>query len=284
MQPPVSTPTTPRPHVPVAPAANAPVPVLAEGTAPVAIAYRPARATKKWPFVVGAALVIATGALAYTLHGTREAKRELELRYPIAAAPDETAALESGVARWTKGRTRLLANLGAFDPPALSTLKGVGACPLETRVAIAEPLPADDRDLALSTSRLVGPSEAIGDLADVDQLIASAQRARFRTELGRDHVLELLGSAFVVVRLDEMHGPELDRAHDSIVPGTMSGTAYAYDPATGELRCAGSFRASSTSPASLSSFSGLDHAREAAVRDFHTQVETTIVASLRAID
>lgn len=97
-------------------------------------------------------------------------------------------------------------------------------------------------------------------------------------------MLNALGGAFVIVRADEMRMPELDRARDSIAPGVFAGTAYAFDPATGALGCAGSFRATSSSISTLSNFSGLDRAHEAAVRDFEGQAEAAIVASLRSVD
>jgi hypothetical protein len=271
---------------------GAPVPVLAEGTAPAAIRYQPPR-RRVWPFAAAALALVATGAIAYATHAKRESRRDLEGRYPIAVTDDEQAQLATGAARWSHGKHRLLANLATFEAPDLATLKGIGACTLQTRRSDDElaraDSPSDDEDLAVSLRHVIAPGEPMTDLASIarpaiDQLITAAERERFETVAGKDHILYALGGAFVVVRVDEMREPELDRAHDAIAPGVLAGTAYAFDPGSGELRCAGSFRATSSSAIRLSSFSGLDSAREAAIRDFATQVETSIASSLRSID
>ncbi|MFN0253348.1 MAG: hypothetical protein ACKV2T_41140 [Kofleriaceae bacterium] len=295
----VSAPTPPRPRPGAAPTApdSTPVPVLAEGTAPVAIPYRPAP-RRAWPFVVAGITVIAIAAGAYAVVAKRDARREVDARYPIAASADESTQLANGATRWNRGKARLLSTLAAFDAPDLATLQGVGACTIATgrdadeRAVIATDTEApswDDRDLAISLRHMILPGETLGDLTavarpEIDQLIASAQRSRFATIAGRDHVLHALGGGFVIVRVNELQMPELDRAHDSIAPGVIAGTAYAFDPATGALRCAGTFRATSSSIGPLSSFSGLDRANTAAIRDFEAQTEAAIVSSLRSVD
>ncbi len=289
------------PRVPAAPSAcdSAPIPVLAEGTSPVAIAYRPAP-RRTWPLLAAAIGVVAVAASGYTIYAKRDATRELIARYPIAASAAEQAELANGRARWSGGKPRLLASLAAFDAPDLATLKGIGACTLTTkrsddeitRAAMSSAGTAawDDRDLAISLRHMILPGETSGDLAAIarpaiDLLIAASTRARFQTTAARDHVLHAIGSAFVLVRVDELRMPELDRARDVIAPGVLAGTAYAFDPANGALRCAGIFRAtSSTSVGALSSFSGLDRAQNAALRDFEQQIETSLVSSLRSID
>jgi hypothetical protein len=287
--------------VPATPSASdsTPIPVLAEGTAPVAIPYRPAP-RRAWPFVVAALGVAAAAVGAYAIYAQREARREIEARFPIAATAAEETRLANGGARWSGGRSRLLASLAAFDAPDLATLKGVGACTLATSrstdeiarsIAGDREAPAwDDRDLDISLRHVILPGETIGDLAaaarpEIDQLIAASERARFQTVAGRDHILHSVGGAFVVVRVDEMRVPELDRARDAIAPGVLAGTAYAFDPASGALRCAGTFRATSSSTVgTLSKFSGLDRAHEAAVRDLEARTEAAIVSSLRSVD
>jgi len=292
---------------------SAPIPVLAEGTAPVAIPYRPAqRLTSRvlarlaarwrvWPFVAAALVVAVAAAAGYAVHAKRKARRDLEVRYPIAASADDQTELATGAARWSRGKARMLATLASFDAPELASLKGVGACTLSTarsadelaRAAMTSDTESpswDDRDLAVSLRHTILPGESLGDLAalarpEIDHLIAASERGRFQTIAGHDHILHAIGSAFVVVRVDEMRLPELDRAHDTIAPGILAGTAYAFDPASGSLRCAGTFRArSSNNIGTLSGFSGLDRAHEAAIRDFEAQVETSIVSSLRSID
>jgi hypothetical protein len=299
----VSAPTTTveQPPPGAAPSASdsAPIPVLAEGTAPVAIPYRPAP-RRAWPFVVAGIAVVAAAVGAYVVITKRDARREIDARYPIAASADESTQLANGAARWNRGKGRLLATLAAFDAPDLATLKGVGACTLATarttdelaRAAITSDGEApswDDRDLDISLRHTILPGETLGDLAaiarpEIDHLVDSANRARFATIAGRDHVLHALGGAFVLVRVSELQLPELDRARDSIAPGVVAGTAYAFDPATGALRCAGMFRAGSSNIGALSSFAGLDRANAAAIRDFEAQTEAAIVSSLRSVD
>lgn len=296
---PVPTPVVAPPRAPSAPDST-PIPVLAEGTAPVAIPYRPAP-RRVWPFVAAAVGVAIAATGAYAVFAKREARRDLEARYPIAATADEATQLANGAARWSKGKTRLLATLASFDAPELATLKGVGACTLATARSHGELARAslgadgespswDDRDLDVSLRHMILPGESSDDLAavarrEIDQLLVASKRGRFQTVAGRDHVLHSLGGAFVIVRVDEMRLPELDRARDTIAPGALAGTAYAFDPASGSLNCAGTFRAmSSDNIATLSGFSGLDRAHEAAIRDFEMQVETSIVSSLRSVD
>jgi hypothetical protein len=246
--------------------------VLAEGTAPVAVAYRPAP-RRAWPYVAAAIALAVAGAGGYAIYVKRAATRELERRYPIAPTDAEAAQLESGAARWSSGK--LVATLSSFAAPDLATLKGVGACTLQT---------------AGAARHMIQPGESMRDVAsiarpEIEELVANAQRARFATVDDKDRVLRTLDTAFVIVRVDEMREPELDRAIDAIAPGVLSGTAYAFDPASGELRCAGTFRATSGSSIhSLSGFSGLDQAHEAAIRDFEMQVEGSILSSLRSID
>ena len=285
-----------------APSDSIPIPVLAEGTAPVAIRYPAGRTSRRaWPFVVAALGVAGAGTLAYVVHAKREARRALEMRYPIAATAGQQSELAAGGARWSDGKARLLATLSAFDAPELATLKGVGACTLDTarspdeilRSTLASDTEApawDDRDLDISLRHVILPEESLGDLAalarpEIDQLIDASERARFQTVAGRDHVLHALGGAFVVVRVTELRLPELDRARDAIAPGVIAGTAYAFDPASGVLRCAGAFRATSSDAVGPpSSFAGLDGAHDAAIRDFESRVEASIVSSLRSID
>lgn len=267
-------PTTVEPVPPRAPSAadSTPIPVLAEGTAPVAVAYRPAP-RRAWPFVVAGLVLAAIGVAGHVIHAKREARRELEARYPIAATAGEQAQLEAGADRWSNGR--LLAAIASFEAPDLATLKGVGACTLQTANVSRHTIQRGDtmRDLAAS-ARL-----------EIEQLVEAARRERFASVDDKQQTLRALAGAFLVVRVDEMREPELDRAHDSIAPGIFAGTAYAFDPASGDVRCAGTFRVTSGSEIrSLSSFSGLDRAREAAIRDFEAQVEAHVVSSLRSID
>ena len=87
-------------------------------------------------------------------------------------------------------------------------------------------------------------------------MLAAAARGRFRTAEARDHVIEAMGGGFVVARLHTFSS------------GVAAGTAYAFDPATGALRCAGGFR--TVGDASV-------------IRDFSAQTEREILGSLRAV-
>lgn len=280
------------PAPPLVPTASdsTPIPVLAEGTAPVAIPYRPAP-QRIWPFFASALAIAVASAGAYAVHATREAKRELERRYPIGTTSAEKAQLDTGARRWAQGRERLLATLASFDAPSLATLKGIGACSLSVLPGHLARVESswDDRDLDVSLHHTIRPGESLDGLAaiahpQIDQLIDASERGRFQTTRGRDHVLRALHSAFVVVQIDELRMPELDRAHDSIAPGVIAGTAYAFDPANGSLRCAGAFHAMSSDVGPLSGFSGLDRARDVAIRDLDTRVASAIASSLRSID
>lgn len=270
------------------------IPVLAEGTAPVAIPYRPAprRTATIVALGAGAAIVVASLAIGSTMIARRDT-RAMTKRYPIAATTEETEALAHGAATWSRGKRALLSTIAHDGLPSLADLKGAGACTIvharsSDELAIEPASALDDSDLAISIRTTVTAGherEIVGMLQpSIDQLISSAGRARFHTAAGKAHVLAKLANAPLVIRIDEQRAPELDREHDTIAPGVLAGTAYAFDPSTGSLRCAGSFRATSPAVPTLSSYAGLDAAETAARADFAQAVESAVVGSLRSID
>ncbi len=166
--------------------------------------------------------------------------------FPIVADAGDRAVLHEDAERWSRGKARLLARLAQFTPPPLETLTGAGACPLEIDDAIAAPT-TDDPDAAASTRMIVLPGESLDGLDviardEIDRMVAASQRGRFRTDEGRSRVLRAIRGAFVVAVVDEHQVPGQDR-EGAVRSGTAAGVAYAFDPATGALRCAGSFRA-----------------------------------------
>jgi len=256
--------------MPVLAEGTAPVSViLAEGTAPVAMPAPSTSARRIWPWLAGS-VVLAAGALtASMLVAQRSDRAAFEKRYPIVADAGERDTLDREGARWTRGKTRLLASLARFTPPPLETLTGAGACPLA--IDGASDLPTtDDPDAAISTRLIVLPGESHDGLDalardEIERMIAATERARFRTDEGKTRVLQAIRGSFVVALVSDHAPPGTGRDGVARV-GTASGTAFAFDPATGALRCAGSFRASADESS------------------FEASTITAIGSSLRAVD
>lgn len=215
-----------------------PAPVLAEGTAPVTVPVV-TKSRRLWPWAAGAAVVAMVGTLGYAQLSTDGHRAQLEADYPIVATAAERVVLEREAERWTAGRDRLLANLAAFAAPPVDAMAGVGACPLVAATVGATDVDdagAIDPDAAITTQLVLLPGEQLGGLdvvarPELDAMLAAAGRGRFRTAAARDHVLAALAGAFVVAHLD------------TYAASSATGTAYAFDPRTGELRCSGTFQA-----------------------------------------
>ncbi len=242
--------------------------ILAEGTAPVAMPSAVTSAPRIWPWLAGA--VVAAGAFtAYLLLAQRSERAAFEERFPIVADAGERDTLDQGAARWSHGKARLLASLSQFTPPALDTLTGAGACPLA--IDRTNDLPTtDDPDAAITTRLIVLPGESRDGLDalasdEIERMLAAAERARFRTDEGRTRVLQTIRGAFVVAMIAEHTVPGLGREGD-VQLGSAVGTAFAFDPGTGALRCAGSFRTSADE------------------KTFEASTITAIASSLRAVD
>ncbi|MDB4960908.1 MAG: hypothetical protein JWP01_907 [Myxococcales bacterium] len=235
---------------------------LAEGTRPIVM-----RPPARWPWVAGAGALVATGVTAFMLLAARTERADLETTYPVIADAAERSALAADSERWTRGMPRLLGALGRFSPPALETMTGAGACELTIDDTAASPT-SDDPDAAVTTRVIVLPGEALDGLDvlardEIDHMIAAAERGRFRTDEGRQRIVRSLASSFVVARITS----------STPLPGPATGVAYAFDPATGALRCAGSFR---VGPAIGES--------DAATQTFETSMMRSIAASLRSVD
>ncbi|HVK87098.1 MAG TPA: hypothetical protein VM513_23420 [Kofleriaceae bacterium] len=228
----------PRPHSPDV-VDGSPVPVFAEGTAPVAMPEQMTNPPRRrlWPWAAGTAVVAMVGTLGSWQYSKRAHRAELEARYPVVATTAEQVVLDREVDRWRTGRERLLANLAAFDAPDLATMAGVGECAHAKATsgdAAIDDVNDLDPDATIATRMVLLPGEQLEGLdvsarIEIDAMLAAAERGRFRTVAARDHVLASLGGAFVVARLHTYSS------------GIAAGTAYAFDPATGTLRCAGAF-------------------------------------------
>lgn len=243
-----------------------PTPILAEGSVMVALPAPitdaalalPASPRRVWPWIASAVVAAGIATGGYLVQAERAQAEALAARYPIVADAAQRSNLERDVARWTAGRTRLLAALAAFDPPSLQSMTGVGACPLQVAAPTGR---AVDVDADVSTRIVLLPGEDIDGLdalarPELDAMVAAARRGRFRSEAARAHVVQAIAGAFLVVQLAEVR---------TSTPGVAAGTAYAFDPASGTLRCAGTFRA------------------EASI-GLEAETDLAIARSLRAID
>jgi len=245
--------------------------ILAEGTAPYAIALPEpvAIARRGWPWLAGAVVLVAAAITGYVLLAQRQARTAFEERFPIVVDAGDRAALEADAARWSQGKARLLATLTRFAPPPLETLTGAGACPLaidDEQVVVS----TDDPDAAVATRMIVLPGESVDGLEvlardEIERMIAASERGRFRTDEGKTAVLRALRGALVVAMITEHVAAGIGR-DGAPRTGSATGVAYAFDPATGALRCAGSFRAAADE------------------KSFEISTIRAIASSLRAID
>lgn len=259
-----------------------PLPILAEGTAPITailaegtapypiVRTEPvAEARRIWPWLTGVLVLAAAAVTGYVMLAQRAERVAYEDKFPIVVDASDRAALHDEAEQWTRGKPRLLAALTRFTPPALDTLTGAGACPLEIDAAIAAPT-TDDPDAAASTRMIILPGESLDGLEalardEIDRMIAASERGRFRTDEGKTRVLSAIRSGFVVAVISEHKLPGQD-PEGAVQAGTAAGVAYAFDPATGALRCAGSFRSSADEDS------------------FESSAIIAISSSLRAID
>jgi hypothetical protein len=206
MKPHVSDDAIPQPIVVPAPqrrrmpVGTAPIVRVAEGTMPVR-QLAPSRRWLRFTIASVAALTVAT-LVAYVMYARAARREAFEAHYPVIASGEHTDMLERQVARWSAGEARLLQSLAAFRTPALDSLVGAGECPF-TGTGIG---------FAASSDLAVVVRETLAET------LASAQRGRFASE------------AAVTDLVDQLTGP---------VIVTAAGVRYAFDPATGDLACAG---------------------------------------------
>lgn len=260
---------------------EAPFPILAEGTSPITailaegtapypiVRTAPVVAPRIWPWLTAAVVLAASAITGYLLLAQRAERAAYEDKFPIVVDANDHATLEDAAARWSQGKPRLLATLTRFTPPPLETLTGAGACPLEIDDAIAAPT-TDDPDAVAQARMLVLPGESVEGLDvlardEIDRMIAASERGRFRTDEGRTRVLRAIRGGLVVALISEYVAPGQNR-EGTMRPGTAAGVAYAFDPGTGAMRCAGSFRATADE------------------ESFESSTIRAISSSLRAID
>jgi hypothetical protein len=262
------------PH-PVAVLAEGSVPItsiseLADGTRPVVVlAAHPAARRRIGPWVAAAGALVATAGTAFVLLAARQERSDVATTYPIVTDATERSALDQDAARWARGKGRLLGALARFAPPALETMTGAGACALAIDDTAAN-VTSDDPDAAVTTRAVVLPGESLDGLDalardEIDHMLAAAERGRFRTDEGRRRMVRSLASSFVVARITSSNP----------LPGPATGIAYAFDPATGSLRCAGSFQVTPPTTATDS---------DATATSFETSMMRSITASLRSVD
>ena len=176
-------------------------PRLAEGTIPIAQIAAPR--LRGW--IAGVTVLAVALAVAYALY-VRAARREaIEAAYPVVATGAEATTLERELARWSTGERRLAGALAQFQPPALDSLVGAGACTLAA-------------DGTTSTRFAAGPDLATEVRAWMDETITTGGRGRFASEAARDELLARLSGPVLV---------------------TAGAVTYAFDPGTGTLACAG---------------------------------------------
>lgn len=237
---------------------DVPLPILAEGTAPITAilaegtapypiprSERVADPRRIWPWLTGSIVLAAAAVTGYVMLAQRAERAAYEDKFPIVVDASDRTALQDDAEQWTRGKARLLATLTRFTPPPLDTLTGAGACALEIDTELATPT-TDDPDAAASTRMILLPGESLDGLDvlardEIDRVIAASERGRFRTDEGKTRVRSAIRSAFVVAMITEHQVPGQGR-EGAVQAGTAAGVAYAFDPSTGALRCAGSFR------------------------------------------
>lgn len=206
MKPQVSDDAVPQPIADRAPArrrmpiGTQPIVRVAEGTMPVQ-QLAPARPWLRFTIASVAVLAVAT-IVAYVMYARAARREAFEARYPVVAAAQDAGVIERRAARWSAGEARLVAKLAAFRAPALASLVGAGACPFA------------GTGLAFAASADLAP--AVREA--VTEILASAARGRFAS------------AAAVAELVAQLTGP---------IVVTAGGVRYAFDPATGDLACAG---------------------------------------------
>jgi hypothetical protein len=174
---------------------------LAEGTAPAARIAAPR--LRGW--IAGVTALAVALAASYALYVRTSQREALDAAYPVVATASEAATLEREIVRWSTGERRLAGTLARFEPPALDSLVGAGACMLGGEGTIP-------------TRFAAGPDLATEVRAWMDDTLAVARRGRFASDAARDQLLGRLAGPVLV---------------------TAGAVVYAFDPGTGELACAG---------------------------------------------
>lgn len=198
---------------------------------------RPARG--RW--IVGIAIgLVLVGAVVVALlvRGDRADAAALRAAYPVAAEPAPALALAVKAEQWRRGRPRVRETLRRFYPAALGDLSPAGPC----RWQLASPtIVAPD---AVHPQRFAARGAFVDEVVRyIDEVVAAGRRGRFATAGEADVLAAVLAGPIVVTTSG---GP---RAADGSV--REAGVAYAFDPATGTLACAGEFAATGSDSAEL---------------------------------
>jgi hypothetical protein len=259
-----------------------------------------------WPYALAAGAVVAGMTAAYFWKQHADARDRFESEYPIAPSQSERLTIRSELPVWAKGKDKLVATLKAFDPAQVRLAASDAKCPigqsavsegeiesrnLDQDVApdsMAEVIAAvRDPDGDLVARLHVGPELGATAKGRLDTMIAAARRGRFKSHEGRLAIVDALDNdALIVVDFRIDNAPKIDRDHGapSFMGGYRTGYAFAFDRATGALRCAGKLEAhSSQSVAVLENPLGLGNEHESIMRDFEAQTDRAIAASLRVV-
>jgi hypothetical protein len=256
-----------------------------------------------WPWLAGGGIAVAGISIGvYVLHARNEAE-QLAKEYPIAATSRAELLLERHAPAWD--RDRIVGALGTWTPAPIASLTQGGSCPLGLAVPRGSATdeantdedrePAsfrallekhDDPDLAVTRWLVAGPGLADRAATQVDTLLAAADRKRFRSIDAQERIVDTIASPLLVVQLDLDLEPQLaDADRDRFQGGARRGTAYAFDPRTGTLTCAGAFTA--TSSEKVQSLDGMmplqNNAHAAIARDFEASTLRAIAAGLRQV-
>lgn len=245
---------------------------------------------KVWPFLVAIAAG-AAGVAGFIVHRKHARERELfEARYPITATTDQAKLLETEAARWRAGKTAQIEAVGTLPDP--DSLTGSAACTLSLEVPPAADIIVTD-DGGADPEELVHPTLAADPelrthvAEQIDRMVAAAERGRFHNTRGQSNVLRAISMPLVVLALTVDNAPAVseDRLSDEYISGLRAGTAYAFDPATGKLRCAGTFHAHSSDKVSWARTRlGFGNQEEVLARDLDDNTMRAVRDALRSID
>jgi len=279
---------------------------LVSEPAPQPVTYAPARRAK-WPWLIGAAVLVAAGIAGLLYAQRKRARDDREMRYPIAATPEQAKLLAREAAKWRKGKDALLASIRAFQPTAVT--ESTKPCPLllalpadaayDNTSSMGEKLDSArdrDPDESLVLAHVLKSDTAERVAAQLATLLETADRARFHSVRGRHLAVAATALPLIVMALEESSPPGLtdqDVTLDGVnlgsrkafVPGHRIGTAYVFDKQTGALACTGHFEASSSeSVMTVQSGWGYGSERDAVEIDFENNTVKAIAAAAHAIE
>lgn len=260
-----------------------------------------------WPWLVAVGITGAALAGGLMLWERSKARHRFETEFPVVATSTERTLLAREAKAWTKGKQKLVAALGTFDPSTVRVRPDAAACPLFQNTTSASAVDAANLDQSKTPKswaerignvqdreRLVGlrlthGAELVAKAEEqIDLMLGAAKRGRFRGELARERVIGMIGDdALIVFDLKSDRTPEIQTGIEGkeFVSGYLEGNAFAFDRETGELRCAGQFQAESSDEVNvlMSSYGAIGNERDAVRRDFEAQVDRAIAKGLRVV-